>query len=176
MKEKNKKLNNNSWVIFIAITTFVLSLLFSFISNTVIANLNIILGIIVLVIVILIGVFFDLIGVAVTVGNEEDFHAQASKKIKGAKTSIKMIRNSAKVSNFCADVIGDICGVLSGAISAVIVLKMTEYYGFSENLQFIMSAIVASLTVGGKAFTKGLAKKNSTKIIGFVCKFINFDK
>ena len=53
---------------------------------------------------------------------------------------------------------------------------MTEYYGFSENLQFIMSAIVASLTVGGKAFTKGLAKKNSTKIIGFVCKFINFDK
>ena len=72
--------------------------------------------------------------------------------------------NSAKVSNFCADVIGDICGVLSGAISAVIVLKMTEYYGFSENLQFIMSAIVASLTVGGKAFTKGLAKKNSTKI------------
>ena len=62
-----------------------------------------------LIIVIAIGIMFDLIGVAVTVGNEEDFHAQASKKIKGAKTSIKMIRNSAKVSNFCADVIGDIC-------------------------------------------------------------------
>ena len=29
---------------------------------------------------------FDLIGVAVTVANEEDFHAQASKKLKGAKT------------------------------------------------------------------------------------------
>ena len=53
---------------------------------------------------------------------------------------------------------------------------MTEYYGVDEDLQFIMSALVASLTVGGKAFTKEIAKKNSTKIIGFVCKFINFDK
>ena len=176
MKEKNKKSNNNSWVIFIAITTFVLSLLFSFISNTVIANLNIILGIIVLVVVILIGVVFDLIGVAVTVGNEEDFHAQASKKIKGAKTSIKMIRNSAKVSNFCADVIGDICGVLSGAISAMIAFKLTENYGMSSSLQFVFSAIVSSVTVGGKAITKEIAKKNSTKIIGFISKFINIDE
>lgn len=173
MKEKQKKTNNNSWVIFIAITTFILSLLFSFISNTVIANLNIILGVIVLILVILIGVIFDLIAVAVTVGNEEDFHAQASKKIKGAKTSIKMIRNSAKVSNFCADVIGDICGVLSGAISAMIAFKLTENYGMSSSLQFVFSAIVSSLTVGGKAFTKEIAKKNSTKIIEFISKFIN---
>ncbi len=123
--------------------------------------------------VILIGVLFDLIAVAVTVGNEEDFHAQASKKIKGAKTSIKMIRNSAKVSNFCADVIGDICGVLSGAIAAMIAFKLTEHYGMSSSLQFVFSAIVSSLTVGGKAITKEIAKKNSTKIIGFISKFIN---
>lgn len=176
MKEKQKKTNNNRWVIFIAITTFILSLLFSFISNTVIANLNIILGVFILIIVILIGVIFDLIGVAVTVGNEEDFHAQASKKIKGAKTSIKMIRNSAKVSNFCADVIGDICGVLSGAISAMIAFKLTENYGMSESIQFVFSAIVSSVTVGGKAITKEIAKKNSTKIIGFISKFINIEE
>ena len=176
MKDSQKKTNNNSWVIFIAITTFILSLLFSFISNTVVSNLNIILGILVLLLVILIGVVFDLIGVAVTVGNEEDFHAQASKKIKGAKTSIKMIRNSAKVSNVCADVIGDICGVLSGAISAMIAFKLTENYGMSSSLQFVFSAIVSSVTVGGKALTKEIAKKNSTQIIGFITKFINVDE
>ena len=177
MKDKQKKTNNNnSWVIFIAIATFILSLLFSFISNTAIANLNIILGVIILIIVILIGVVPHLIGVAVTVGNEEDFHAQASKKIKGAKTSIKMIRNSAKVSNFCADVIGDICGVLSGAISAMIAFKLTENYGMSSSLQFVFSAIVSSVTVGGKAVTKEIAKKHSTQIIGFITKFVNFDE
>ena len=85
-----------------------------------------------------------------------------------------MIRNSAKVSNFCADVIGDICGVLSGAISAMIALKITQNYGADENIQIIFSAIVASVTVGGKAITKEIAKRNSTKIVTFVSKFISF--
>ena len=85
-----------------------------------------------------------------------------------------MIRNSAKVSNFCADVIGDICGVLSGAISAMIALKLTENFGMSSNIQFIFSAIVASATVGGKAITKEIAKSNSTQIVNFVSKIISF--
>lgn len=173
---KNKKQRTNNWVIIVLISTFILSLLFSYISNTAITKLDIIPGIIVLILVILVGIVFDLIGVAVTVANEEDFHAQASKKIKGSKTAIKLIRNSAKVSNFCADVIGDICGVLSGAISAIIALKLTENYGMSSYFQFIISALVASFTVGGKAFTKEIAKKNSTKIISFVTKIIAFEK
>ena len=175
-KEKNIKEKKDKWVVIVLISTFILSLLFSFISNTAITTLDLLPSIIILLFVILIGILFDMVAIAVTVGNEEDFHAQASKKIKGSKIAIKLIRNSTKVSNFCADVIGDICGVLSGAISAVIVLKMTEYYGASENLQFIMSALVASFTVGGKAFTKEIAKNNSTKIISYVCKFINFEK
>ena len=105
----------------------------------------------ILIIVIFIGILFDIVAVAVTVGKESDFHAKASKKIKGAKTSIKLIRNSARVANICADVIGDIAGVLSGAISAMISLKVTEQFAFSFNIQFIISAFVASLTVGGKA-------------------------
>ena len=174
-KQKNNiKEKKDKWVLIVLISTFILSLIFSFISNTAITKLELVPSVIILILVILLGIMFDLIAVAVTVGNEEDFHAQASKKIKGAKTAIKLIRNSSKVSNFCADVIGDICGVLSGAIAAVIALKMTEYYGFSSDAQFIVSALVASFTVGGKAFTKEIAKRNSTKIIGFVCKFINF--
>ena len=48
-------------------------------------------------------------GVAVTVANEEEFHAKATKKAVGAKTSLKLIKNSVRVANVCADVIGDIC-------------------------------------------------------------------
>lgn len=171
--KKNKK--PNSWVITVAITTFVLSLFFSYISNTAISNLEVLPGIIILVIVILIGIIFDLVGVAVTIAKEEEFHARASKKIKGSKTAIKLIRNSEKVSNFCADVIGDICGVISGAISAMIALKLTQTYGMSTSFQFVVSALVASLTVSGKAFTKGIAKRNATKILEIVTKIINFD-
>ena len=173
---KQKKQRVNSWIIVVLVSTFLLSLLFSYISNTAITKLDLIPGIIILVLVILVGVFFDLVGVAVTVANEEHFNAQASKKIKGSKTAIKLIRNSAKVSNFCADVIGDICGVLSGAISAIIALKLTESYGMSSYFQFVISALVASFTVGGKAFTKEIAKNKSTEIISFITKIINFDK
>lgn len=172
MKKENKP---HSWVITVAITTFLLSLFFSYISNTAITNLEVIPGIIILLLVIGMGILFDLIGVAVTVAKEESFHAKASKKIKGSKTAIKLIRNSSKVSNFCADVIGDIAGVLSGAISAIIALKLTEYYGMSSSFQFIVSALVASMTVSGKAMTKEIAKKNANKILEIVTKIINFD-
>lgn len=173
MKNKTKKEKNSSeikWFIIVAILSFVLSIIFSFISAVAISKLAIIPAVVMLIFVILIGVLFDLIGVAVTVAKESDFHAMASKKIPGAKTSIKLIKNSGKVANFCADVIGDIAGVLSGAISALIALKITEHFNLEFNLQFIISALVASLTIGGKALGKGIAQNNSTPIIAFVGK------
>lgn len=171
--ESNKDSSQVRWFITIFITTFILSILFSYISTTAINGLALIPAIIILIIVISIGILFDIIGVAVTVGKESDFHAKASKKIKGAKTSVKLIRNSAKVANICADVIGDIAGVLSGAISAMISLKITEQFNLDFNLQFIISALVASLTVGGKALGKNIAQKNSTKIVEVIGKIIN---
>lgn len=160
-KEKTEKKESSQikWFITIFITTFILSILFSFISTTAINGLDLIPAIIILIVVILVGIVFDIIGVAVTVGKESDFHAKASKKLKGAKTSIKLIRNSAKVANICADVIGDIAGVLSGAISAMIALKITEKFNLEFNIQFMISALVASLTVGGKALRKNICSK-----------------
>ena len=61
-----------------------------------------------LILVIALGILFDIIGVAVTVADEKEFHAMATKKVKGSKCAIKLIRNSAKVANICADVIGDL--------------------------------------------------------------------
>ena len=155
--DNNEKSSNIKWVITVLITTFILSILFSFISTYSINNLNVIPAI-------------DIIAVAVTVGDERDFHAKASKKIRGSRSSIKLIRNSAKVANVCADVIGDICGVLSGAISSMIALKITSELSLELNLQFLISALVASLTVSGKALGKVIAQKNSTQIIHFVGK------
>ena len=111
-KEGNDKPKENStlkWFITIFITTFILSIIFSYISTNSISNLEIIPAVIILLVVILVGIVFDIIGVAVTVAKEEVFHARATKKIVGSKTAVKLIRNSAKVANICADVIGDIC-------------------------------------------------------------------
>lgn len=156
------------WFITIFITTFMLSILFSYVSTNSISNLPIIPAVLILVLVIFIGVFFDIIGVAVTVAEEEHFHAKASKKIDGAKASIGLIRNSAKVANICADVIGDICGVISGSIAALISIKLCATFQLPDYFQYIISAMVASLTVGGKALGKGVAQAHATSIVHIV--------
>jgi len=165
-KNKEKDHSKIKWFIQVFITTFMLSICFSYISTYGVANLDLVSSIIILIIAIGIGIIFDIIAVAITVAKEEEFHAKASKKVDGAKTSLKLIKNASKVANICADVIGDVCGVLSGAVSAMIAAKLAENTG--ANLQFIISAIVASLTVGGKALGKEVANKNSTKIVHFV--------
>ena len=166
---KTKKDNSHlKWAITATCITFVLSIVFSYISTNSISMLELFPAILILIIVVFIGILFDIIGVAVTVAEEDELHAKATKKIEGAKSSIKLIRNSSRVANVCADVIGDICGVLSGAIAALISLKITEKFGLEFNLQFIISAIVASITVGGKAIGKEIAKNNSTKIVHIV--------
>ena len=170
-KNKEKEHSKIKWFIEVFIITFVLSICFSYISTYGVSNLNLLSSIIILIAVIAVGIIFDIIGVAVTVAKEHEFHAKATKKVNGAKASIKLIKNSTKVANICADVIGDVCGVLSGAISAMISAKIMEKTG--ANLQFVISAIVASLTVGGKALGKELANKESTQIVHFVGIILN---
>lgn len=170
-KNKEKEHSKIKWFIEVFIITFVLSICFSYISTYGVSNLNLVSSIIILIAVIAVGIIFDIIGVAVTVAKEHEFHAKATKKVDGAKASIRLIKNSTKVANICADVIGDVCGVLSGAISAMISAKIMEKTG--ANLQFVISAIVASLTVGGKALGKELANKESTQIVHFVGILLN---
>ena len=178
--KKNKKEKKDSseikWFITIFVTAFILSIVFSFISTTAIEGLSLIPAILVLLLVIFIGILFDIIGVAVMVGKESDFNAMAAKKISGAKTSLNLIKNSEKVSNICADVVGDVAGVLSGSIAALIAFNITSEFGLSFNVQFIISAIVASLTIGGKAIGKGIAQRNTTKIVGIVGKILKLFK
>lgn len=44
-------------------------------------------------------------------------------------------------------------------------MKITEQFKLTFNIQFLLSAVVAALTVGGKALGKNIATTNSTKIV-----------
>ena len=172
-KREKKTESHLKWIIHVFLLTFVLSICFSYISTNGVSKLEILPAIFILIAVIFIGIIFDIIGISITVANEEEFHAKATKKAIGAKTSILLIKNAPRVSNICADVIGDICGVLSGAISTMISIKLTQKLGMSEHIQFVISAIVAALTVGGKAIGKEIANSKSTKIVGVCGKIIS---
>ena len=173
---KNKKTKTDSkikWCIEVVIITFILSILFSYISANGVSKLSIIPAILILIGVILLGIIADIIAIAVTVANEEEFHAKASKKIPGSKTSIKLIKNAPRVANICADVIGDICGVISGAVGTLVSIKLVEKLGISSNIQYFVSALIASAMIGGKAIGKEFGISRSTKIVHSVGKIIN---
>jgi CBS domain containing-hemolysin-like protein len=178
-KEKIKKEHVNvKWIITIVIVSFVLSFCLSFIANSTIPNLSLILGIIVTFIFILIGILFDIIGVAVTTADEAVFHSMNSRKVKGAKVAVKFKKNADKVSSFCCDVIGDVCGVISGAAGTTIAATLIAEYGFNVLLVgLLVTAIISSLTIGGKAIGKSFAINKSDIILYEFAKIVsNFYK
>ncbi len=167
---------NFKWVFFISIWTFIFAVVFSIITESLVANIDILMAFIVLIFVIVIGISFDIIGIAVTAAEERPFHSMAANKIKEARHAIKLVRNASQVSNFCNDVIGDICGIISGGVGTTIVFKLIDKYSLLNGavLTIILTSLIASFTVGGKAFGKAIALLHSEKIIYKIAVILNF--
>jgi hypothetical protein len=171
------KKENGKWVVFITLLAFLISAALSIVSSRLLENVHIVISFFLVLIIILIGIVFDIIGIAVTAADETPFHAMASRKFYGARQAIKLIRNANKVSSVCNDVVGDICGVISGAASSFIIVKIA--LSASELVAALASVgltgMVASLTIGGKAIGKTIAIENSNYIVykvGVILKFL----
>lgn len=129
---------------------------------------------IVLLAFVLLGILFDIIGVAVTAADEKPFHSMAARKTPGAKEAIGLIRRADKVSSFCNDVVGDICGIIAGSTVAVIVAQMQADFGAPGMvLSLALTALASGLTIGGKALGKSFAIAKSTAVLQLVGRFLH---
>lgn len=165
-EKKNKALIDWHWIITILIISFLLSMSLSFISEISIKKATLIVSIIVTLVFIFLGVLFDIIGVSVTASDEKIFHSMSSRKVKGSKVAVKFKQNADKVSSFCCDVVGDICGVISGASGISITLILVNNYSYNLLLTtLIVTGIISSLTIGGKALGKSFAINKSNIIL-----------
>lgn len=165
-KKKNKKIANLKWSFNLMGIAALISIILSFISELAMRDVSLLIGTIVIIVFIGIGVLFDTIGVAVTSAEEAPFHAMSSKKVKGARMAVKLKKNSDKVSSFCCDVIGDICGIVSGAAGVAVASKMTLLLDMSAIVSsLIVTGFIAALTIGGKSFEKSIAITNGNKIL-----------
>ena len=180
---KKEKKRTRIWVTEIFIVTLFVSGTISFLSEEIMSNSNILVAFLILFIIVIVGIIFDIIGVAVTSADEKPFHSMAARKVPGAHEAIGLLRNAERVSSICNDVIGDICGVVSGSASATIaaeVLRNLDGFSWPKLVTLAMSATVAALTVGGKAIGKTFAINSSTPIIHGVGRvmfiFHNFPK
>jgi len=119
-----------------------------------------------IIFVIVIAIVFDMISTSALTSDEASFHAMNSKKIKGAKEAIYLIRNNVKVVSICSDVIGDILGIASGGLGAVLAINLSQTTDFNVAITgIIIAAFISAFTVGGKAIFREIAIKNNAKII-----------
>ena len=174
--QKKERTKTIKWVTTIFLITILVSGIISFVSEEIMSGSGIVVAFIILLAIVLVGILFDVIGVAVTSADEKPFHSMASRKVPGALEAIRLLRNAERVSSICNDVVGDICGVVSGSASATIAAQIVANFEFtfSDIVTLLMSALVSGLTVGGKAIGKTFAINSSTNIVYAVGKIIRF--
>jgi len=157
------------WIINITLWTVFLAVLFGFVSQAVLKEIDaIFVYFFLLTLIIFTGIVFDTIGIAAAAAKEMPLHAKAAKKVYGAKNAILLVRRADRVASFCNDVVGDISGIVSGGVAALIIVQLAGGGGHSlseTTLNIALTACVAGLTVGGKAVGKSIAISRSEEII-----------
>lgn len=154
-----------------AFLTFVFSLLFGYLAESVLTRLTLIfLSFLLLLVVVAVGVVFDMIGFAVAAAELPPLNARAASKVWGARQAVRLVQNADQVAVFCSDVMGDISSTLAGALGATIVFGVLSNHPQLEEklLTSLVTAAVAALSVGGKALGKGVALREATEIIFFL--------
>ncbi len=180
-KEKNKKIKHPKkpshmrWVVTITILSFIISVTLSYTSTIALESATIVVAFSILILFILVGILFDIIGVAATASTEKQFHSMAARKVVGASQAVWLTRNASKVGSFCNDVIGDISGIISGATGALIIARIASDGSIKSTLiSLAITGAIAAFTIGGKAIGKSIGISNCTNIIFFTGKMIYY--
>jgi CBS domain containing-hemolysin-like protein len=161
------------WIIKITLSSIVVSCVFLLLSETVMLSSGFALSAVLLFIFVAIGIAFDILGVAVTSSDEAPLHSMATRRVKGARHAITIVRNADKVSSFCNDVVGDISGIVSGSAAAALASKAALRMNIKDLFATLaLTALVTALTIGGKACGKSIAMRQSTSIVLFAGKLL----
>ena len=168
MSDKNKpKKKNDHWPLRVFFMAVILSALLSFFSSTALNGAGYVVAGLVLAAFIALGIVFDMIGVAVTAADPKPFHSMAAHKEKGGKEAIR-------VSSVCNDVVGDICGIVSGSTAAVIVAALQRDLSTTNVMISIgVTALISGLTIGGKALFKKVAINECTAVVYRVARIMH---
>ena len=169
-KREKTKQEKRQWVVTVVILSFALSVVMSVLTSLFVDSAGLLVALLALIVLISIGVITDVIGTAVTSADEQPFIAMASKRIRGAKQALRLIRKAERVSSLLNDVVGDIVGVVSGSAGSVIALHLAAMGLPTAVASVLIAAFTSSFMIGGKAAGKSIAIEQSANIVLFVGK------
>ena len=175
-KKDSKFVKYFRWPLIVLALSFTLSMAFGVLSEVALDGANIAVAVIVIVVFLVIAIITDMIGVAITACDEKNFRAMAARKVRGAKEAIILQKKADRVSSIVADILGDICSILSGAagaaVSAALIMQsMSDFVGIV--IASLVSAVIAALLISGKAFMKRYSMNHADNIILFIGKILS---
>jgi CBS domain containing-hemolysin-like protein len=141
----------------------------SYISDVALSRVPAIFAFLGVLLLIAIGIVFDIVGTAVAAGEQPPLNAMAAKRINGARQALYLVKNADKVSNFTNDVIGDVTGAVSGAAGMTVALEAVQAFHGGPLIvtlsRLMMVGLIAFLVVGGKAAGKTFALDRPTQVV-----------
>lgn len=166
-KTNNKQNSAALYTLVVFIGTFFTACLMTLASTLVLEQMETFgVGFAILIMVILVGVLFDIVGTAVSVCGQSHLNAKASRKIPGAKKALLLVKNASRVANICNDVVGDICGTVSGGLGTALAAMLISGGGWQGLMCSVgISGCIAAATVAGKALGKNFALSMADDII-----------
>ena len=146
------------WAFKVFILSISLSIVFSLLSQSLLPSLSPFLSVFIIVFFIFVSVVFDMIAVAFTTIDKAKL--EKYKDERGFEMASRLCEHADKVSSFGGDVVGDICGILSGAggVSLVVNMNIQE-----DNLNLLVTCIVSALIAGITIFCKAIMKTYAIK-------------
>jgi len=171
----NKSTVSGRYIALVGIGSFVLAIVFTFISEYFTSKLNsIILSIVFLVFIVIINIAADIVGTAVTSASHVPFNAKAAKRIRGAPHGLQLIRNADRVANLTNDMLSDITTTVGGALGISIVVQIIKLAPNASQfwLNILITAFIAAVIVSGKAYSKKIALSHPDDVIFFVGRFL----
>lgn len=175
-KGKEKRTSFIKWPLAVLAISFAISMCFGVLSEISLSNAGILVAIVVILVFVFIAIVADMLSVAITACDMKPFRAMASKKVRGAKEAIKLKQNADRVASIFGDIVGDVCGILSGAAgatvaSAIITDKIVGFWGIV--IASLVSAIIAGITISGKALMKRYSMDHAESIVMKFAKFLS---
>ena len=157
------KKNSLRWAFKVFVLSICLSIIFSLFSQSLLPTLSPFFSIFVIIFFIFVAVVFDMIAVAFTTISEEKLLPY--KEEKGYNMALSLCKNADRVASFGGDVVGDICGILSGAGGVSLVINMNIQDAELNLLATcLVSSLIAGITIFCKAIMKTYALENCVKI------------
>ncbi|MDA8345852.1 MAG: hypothetical protein M0Z66_10250 [Thermaerobacter sp.] len=150
-----------------AAVAFVVALLVTWPTQTATIGWPVLSAFPILLLIILLGVAFDIVGVAATRAHETPFHARSATRRPGARKALRLVREADRVATVCSDMVGDIAGTLSGALTASLAVRIAPV-NLRAAAAIVSIALVSALTIGLKSAAKGLAIRQADTVVWLV--------